>query len=328
MQKTKKQLLGLAGLAAVGVMTAVACAMPSPVSAYEPGYGPDADAAVGGGDVDVNVTVRNGLNQVIVKTPANNSSTAKSIVPVTYSYEESANILTQLVYENDEGTEVTVNVDDFNPTAAYGERSFEIDLSRYGLKEREYKLVITATDERGAKKVDTVLFSYKAVVIKPEEPSEPGKPETPSEDTNGDPIIRVEVNDDVDKVYVHIKDKDGNPAIVDENGKEVVIIVDAKDVDPETGELKIKLPFEKYGLKDGEYQIIVQGYDKNGNIVSQTDANIDYTFKVPETPDTPNTGSVLDSMNITRVDYIMTGIIVFGVVAAAALYLVGRKSRR
>lgn len=325
MQKTKKQLLGLAGLAAVGAMTAVAIAMPSQVSAYTEGV---TDKGSGSGDVNLNVTVRNGLNQVIVKTPANNSATAKSIVPVVYTYEESANVVAKLIYTDETGKEVQVEVDNFTPTDIAGTHSFDIDLTKYGLQNREYKLQITATDERGGTKVDTVTFSYNAVVVDPEEPSKPGEPLKPGESANGDPIINIEVSDEVDKVYVHVYDKNGKPVLVDKDGNEVVIVVDAKDVDPETGELKVKLPFEQYGVEDGEYKLVVIGKDKNGNDVSVVEAELDYAFREPEAPDTPNTGSLLDELNITRVDYIVTGVIVFGLVAGAALYLVGRKSRR
>lgn len=328
MQKTKKQLLGIAGLAAVGVMTAIAYTMPSPASAYEQGVN-DAPAT-SAGNVDLNVTVLDGMNQVTIKTPANGSATTKESVPVLYSYENASRIETYLQYTNNDGTKANVLIDNFTPTEVYGERSFTIDLSKYGLNDRQYTLLVRSYDGYGTPKDDTVNFSYRAIVVTPIEPGDPTDPTDPGNGSdNGDPVIDVEVSDDVDEIYVHIRDKDGKPAIVDKDGNEVIFKFTKDDIDPETGELRVKLPFEEYGLEDGEYSIVIVGKDKDGNDITVVTTTIDYTFvDNTKTPDTPNTGSVLDNLNITRVDYIITGIIVFGLVAGAALFLVSRKSRR
>jgi hypothetical protein len=49
----------------------------------------------------------------------------------------------------------------------------------------------------------------------------------------------------------------------------------------------------------------------------------------PITPDTPNTGMLsIGDLNISRIDYLVTGLIAFGVAAGFALALIYRKSRR
>ena len=75
MKKTKKQLLGLAGLAAVGIMTAVAYGMPAP----------DASAI---DNTTVNVQVSEGAPSNIFVSPRDGSETANAKVNVVTNYSQ------------------------------------------------------------------------------------------------------------------------------------------------------------------------------------------------------------------------------------------------
>ena len=69
----------------------------------------------------------------------------------------------------------------------------------------------------------------------------------------------------------------------------------------------------------------MDAYDKNGNIISVKTTPVEYT---PATPELPNTGSLVGGLNISRLDYIVTGLIAFALISGFAVYLALRKSRR
>lgn len=305
MQKTKKQLLGLAGLAAVGIMTAVAYAMPAAAAEDVP---PEDD-----GNIHLVVQIRNGANTARIISPEDSSFTTQEIVPVTYRYEEAEKIEVLVEYKDASGSTVSKLVDSYVPTTNAGERTFNLDLTRFDSLDNNYKLIIRAIDGRGSINEDTVTFGYRAVTSQPEKPAE-----------NGDPQVEIEVTEKVDKVVVQVYDEDGNPIFVDKDGKEEPIILDRSDIG-EDGKILVPLPFEKYGVEPGNYTVVSVAYDKDGQVISMSTSDVKYT---PNTPDTPNSGFTIGDLNISRVDYLVTGLIVFGTVAGFAIYLVCRKSRR
>lgn len=88
------------------------------------------------------------------------------------------------------------------------------------------------------------------------------------------------------------------------------------------------MPFGDYNAKDGKYTAVVVARSADGNTISMIRLDTNYAYVNPNVPDTPDTGFTINNLNITRVDYLVTGLIVFGMVAGFALYLVRRKSRR
>lgn len=305
MQKTKKQLLGLAGLAAVGIMTAVAYAMPAAAAEDVP---PEDD-----GNIQLTVEIRNGVNTARIISPEDGSITAQEIVPVTYRYEEAEKVEVLVEYKDANGYTVSKLVDSYVPTTNSGERTFSLDLTRFDSLDNNYKLIIRAIDGRGAVNEDTATFGYRAVTSQPEKPAE-----------NGDPQVEISVNEKVETVVVQVYDEDNNPLFVDEDGKETPIILSREDIGAD-GKVSIPLPFEKYGAAPGEYTAVIVAYDQDREVLSMDTYTIKYS---PITPDTPNSGFTIGDLNISRVDYLVTGLIVFGTVAGFAVYLVCRKSRR
>lgn len=305
MQKTKKQLLGLAGLAAVGVMTAVAYAMPAAAAEDVP---PADD-----GNINLVVEIRNGVNTARLVAPLDNSYTTAMVVPVAYRYEETEKVETLIEYKDANGYVVSKLVDSYVPTTASGERTFNLDLAKYSVKDEDYKLIVRAIDGRGSVNEDTVTFGYRAVT------SQPGKPAE-----NGDPQVGIDVNDKVETIVVQVYNEDDEPLFVDEEGKETPIVLNRSDIGAD-GKVNIPLPFEKYGAAPGEYTAVIVAYDQGNNVLSMNTYTIKYS---PNTPDTPNSGFTIGDLNISRVDYLVTGLIVFGTVAGFAIYLVCRKSRR
>lgn len=93
-----------------------------------------------------------------------------------------------------------------------------------------------------------------------------------------------------------------------------------------SGVSRVELPFEEYGLNDGDYRIEVYAYDRDGELLC-----IPYTFFVnyQTTPiPVPDTGGILQNTNISQTDYLITGLIVFGIVAVAGVIYMTKGNRR
>ena len=302
MKKTKKQLLGLAGLAAVGVMTAVAYGMPAP----------DASAI---DNTTVNVQVSEGAPSNVFASPRDGSETANAKVNVVTNYSQAKRLEFSLTYKDESGNTQTVALPSYTPSDDAGTYSFELDVAPYGFGEFALHTSVVGYDGV-ARETDTVSFTYNAAVVDTDQ----------GMDDNRDPIIGIEVSDSTKRVVVTVFDKDGNPAFVDENGNIVNIELDRSDIDPVTGKLLVTLPFEKYGAKAGTYTAVISAYDQDDKLLSMQTIYIEYS---PITPDTPNTGMLsIGDLNISRIDYLVTGLIAFGVAAGFALVLIYRKSRR
>lgn len=299
MQKTKKQILGLIGLAFVGLMTAVAYCLPAPTAAAE------------SANIDVVVTVHSDNTSITILQPADGAETSDGSTKVAVQYSEADRIDFRLTYTDADGQVQTINLPSYDPAEPNGTYEFDLDLSQYGYG--DFVLTTTASSADGSAHEDAVSFSYQSAVI-----GDGGTNE------DGNPVITIDPSDDVDHGDVQIYDKDGNPIFVDEDGNETPIVVDRDDIDPETGEIKVELPLDDYDVPEGEYTGVVITYDKDGNVIGRHT----FTFYYKPTPKLPNTGSVLANLNIARADYIITGLIFFGLVAGFAIYLIGRRSHR
>lgn len=323
MRKTKKQLLGLAGLAAVGIMTAVACTMPAPNAAAANEYGyecndndddPNNDCAKDDSGAQVQVTVIEGTPTVTTTSPRDGSTLVDPDVEVVTNFSEVTQIDYYLTYKDDSGNTQRVDLASYSPTDTAGSHRFNVNIAQYGYG--EYTLHTTAHGYNGATREDTVTFNYRAIRAE----------FTKDAADNGDPILKVTSNSDVDKLIISVYDKAGNPLLVDEDGKEIPLEISRDQIDSVTGEVLVTLPFEKYGAPAGEYTAVVIARNADGDTISLATATTNYKPIIPELPDTG--ANLFSSLNITRVDYLVTGLIIFGFVAGFALYLIFRKSRR
>lgn len=312
MQKTKKQLLGFAGLAIVGIMTAVAYAMPAPGAAAAEG-----DSASDDGQTTINVQVTEGNPSGFTLRPSDGSETVNPVISVETSFSQVKKIEYTLSYVDDDGKVQYIDMTPytFTPTTDSGIHKFDIDVSTYGYREYTLSTSVLGFDNV-PRETDTVKFSYSATVVDVNQ----GMAD------NHDPILGIQISQDVDHVNVIVYDKNGNPAFVDENGKPVTITLKRSDIDPTTGKLLVQLPFEKYGAKAGTYTAVVSAYDSSNKLLSMRTVQIEYK---PVTPETPNTGMLsIAGLNISGADYLITGLVAFAVAAGFALFLVYRKSRR
>ncbi len=311
MRKTRKQLLGLAGLAAVAIMTAVACGMPAPDAA--------AEGDEGSGNMSLTVRVNEANTSLRINSPRNNSSTIDHVVKASVDFSETNKLEYYLIQKQADGSEKRVDLPEHIPPQKNGTDNFDIDLDALGLTFGDIQFHAIAHGNNNTVRDDTSVFQYSAIEANFEGAEE-----------NRDPILGIRLNDKVDYVLVHIYDAKGNPLFVDENGDEVPIKLNRDEIDPTTGKILTTLPFEKYDAESGDYRAVVVAYNDADQILSMVTAAT--TYLTPEDaviPEIPNTGSLrIGNLNITRLDYLLTGLIAFAVVASFAIVLVYRKNRR
>lgn len=339
MRTTRKQLLGFAGLALVAVMTAVAYAIPAPNAAAE-GIDDEAIKFEASADVEVRVLPSPDRASIELSSPSDGMITNDGLINVSVAYGKVKNLAYTLTYKGDSGN-ITVYSANHTITAESGFDEFSINLkdlaavpgdSKFGT----YELTVAATTADGGTLEDRSTFEFVAIIARLET-------ETAE---NEDPIISISTNRGVHHMRVQLYNSKHEPMFVGADGTEEPLLIPTSDIDPVSGKVLVTLPFEKYGIEPGEYVAIVTAYSTDGREIGMATVDIAYTETPvdPEKPvdpskpvepskpgevETPNTGSTFFSdLNISKMDYLMTGLFVFGLVAGAGFYLIHRKTRR
>lgn len=331
MQKRKKQLLGLSGLAVVGLMTAVALSLPA--SAVD-------GAATGNQGTTVTVRVAENGASARITSPLRGAQLTVASTRATVATGNIAKLRATLTYKDVDGKTVEKTYPEIDATGQ-DSVSFNLDLP---LGETEYTLKVVATGVNGTVLDDTVTFTYRALSVV-------SKGETSKDH---DPIVRLTANDSVKTIQIQAYTQGSNPKeiFVGEGGASEALVLKRDALDA-SGQVAVTLPFTKYGAKAGTYEVVAIAYGEDNKIISMNRVTVKYNPSGtpgpvdpndpntpddpnnpnnpddPNTPDTPSTGSMLwDNLNISSMDYLLTGLIAFSVVAGFAVYLVFRKNRR
>lgn len=311
MRRTRKQLLGLAGLAAVGIMTVVAYGIPAPDAAAE-------DRSTSG-NMELHVMVNEANTSVSITAPRDNSSTINNIVAASTNYSETTKLEYYLTQKDSAGVEQRYNLPDYTPAQPNGTHNFDIDMQSLGLSFGDVQLHAVAYGYGNTVREDTVAFNYTAIEAVHEEIAE-----------NRDPILEITLNGEVSYLLVHAYNRAGVALFMDANGNAMPLRFTRASIDPATGRISATLPFEQYNAESGDYTAVVVAYNDADQILSMVTVPIEYlTADDAVIPEVPNTGSLrIGSLNITRLDYLLTGLIAFALVAGFAVFLVCRKNRR
>ena len=99
----------------------------------------------------------------------------------------------------------------------------------------------------------------------------------------------------------------------------------------------VVIPFSETNLPAGKYIIAVTALDENGNPL-QEPYDLIFNYRPVEVPDTgggsdadaPNTGGIMATLNVSKTDYLITGLLVFTIVGivGASVVLKERKTDR
>lgn len=316
MQKRRKRFLGACGFAAVMAITAVALAMPAP--------------GVEAADTTIVVTVGDtpAASYVHFSSPQDQEIINKSPLKVKAVANEVSNVTYSLSCAKGNGEQFQEVIKTFSGS---GTQEFDYDISSLNTSQADCTLRADATGADGGAVNDVVTFKYRSLYVEMKD----------EKAENGDPIADVRMSDDVYSLVVQVYDKNGNPVFVSKDGKEEPLTINRDQFNMDTLQLDVILPMAKYGAAAGEYDLVITAYGEDKKVVSMNTNHFTYDpGKSPvtpvdpdnpnggDTPDVPGTGSVLGNLNISRVDYILTGLIAFSAVVAFAVYLAFRKNRR
>lgn len=320
MKRKTKRLLGVFGLAMVVAMTAVAYALPTPEARAEDTIS-DSEAVT----IQVKV-VGPGSTANLVK-PANGEVVRSNIVPVEYTFQRMKTVLTNLSCTGANGAKVEQVVDTYNVSEedGTGTRKFNMNLNTWGVQaDATCRVFLTgkSTDDKDIRD-EGAAFEYRAInVDMGDSDDENNKPIT---DEKGDPEVTIGISDEVYSLLLQVYDESGKPVFVKGDVEEPILV--SRDMfDLKNGNYKLNLPMSKYGAKSGWYELVAIAYGQDGKEVISM--NVYRFYYDAKTPNVPGTGTVMENLNISRADYVVTGLIAFGAVAMFGVYLVARKSRR
>lgn len=311
--KKRKQLLGILGLIAVFAMTAIAYSLPT--------YAESVESATGETTIQVTVTgpgysltilsPQDGETIAANATNGNISLTAKT----SQAHLSKVQYLMTCVDENGAQSSAEV-VSDVTEATGNNEAVLSIP-ARTG--NNDCTLVTRGLDSKGAEvTTDQVSFSFRAMSVT----------FTGKYDEFGNPEVSVITTSDTDHVVLQVYDKQGNPIFVNKNGNQEPIDI-TKDMFTvlDNGNLSytMYLPMNKYQAPTGSYDLVSVAYKDDGSVSSM---NVNDFYYDPGAAGVPSAGSVIKDLNISRADFIVTGLIMFAAMSGFALFLIFRKRKQ
>ena len=297
MQIRKKHLLGLGGLALVTAAFAYAITIP----AEDPG------ATSVSGQVKISVNVYGEDPEVRITSIKDGEVTLDSNINIGVIYAVADQLDYQLCKNYGTADQYCASLGEYAtyiPTTSpeSGERAFTFDLdSDPKLGFGDYVLRVVNHSGSGTVE-DTVSFKYVPIKIT-----------TVGEAENGDPIVEVEYSSKLSSFEIQAYDDQGyllfdNPLSYEATGCKENVCTQ-----------RITLPFASYGATTGEYTVAVTGKDSSGAAIKSQKASTKVDYKAPDAPEVPKTGGLLGNLNISRADYLITGLIVFGLATIFAV---------
>lgn len=295
----RKNILGILGLIAVAIITAIASTMPAPGANA-------ADNLAASTTIVVNV-VNDRVPTASITNPSDGDIVTNNNINVNFDFTNSdAAVLTVKNNTTGDTGEIPVTLETDS-----GSASVPVDLDEYGSFGNFTFTVKTTADDYFAE--DSVNIDYVVLDVE-----DAGKAE------NDDPIIDiVKYSDKIDILLIQAyKQSDGEP-LFDPEFPQLIAELNADGT--------IVLPFEDNNAENGKYLIVVTGYtvDEGGNPdveIGMDSVLIDYQ-REEEPIVVPDTGELLKNLNISQTDYIITGVIVFMIITGGVLVYM-KKSRR
>ena len=311
MKRVQKNILGISGLVLVAGMTACAAIMPSPSA-----------SAMTTSLTDTLVVKVVEDQPVVHLTSDEGSDITNPSYTYSISYNYARSVVITLTYTDPEGNTHTAEVyRDDNADYDYKELLDQrIDLSNLTFSDGttpgygSYKLEATTISIDGDERFDVLTFDYVPVVGKI------------TADENGNPYVVVtEVSDEADLLVV----KTSNGTVVGEkyvdlDGTSVgTLSVQALD-----SEIWIPLDLSQVGCQEQLYLYAYHIEADNSQTLLYSRPYL-MTTTCPEVPDTgaPDTGGLFQNLNISKEDYLITGLIVFFVLGVVALGIVARNRK-
>lgn len=309
MKAKHKKVLGILGLVLVVATTIFAATIPSP----------GASAATSVTD-HLLVRVTSVVPNIEITDINDGETTTTSDQPFTVDYENVTNITVTLEYTDENGETQTVVLDDFAPGEQTGSKDYNLSSELENLGYGDYTITVRGTGNDGVYDEKTIEFSYLPVVAEATEDKDTGVVEV---ELDYAPDDGTPDGGDVASLEINVYDEDGN--LVEELSPITVIA-------PEN---KVELPFADLGLEPGEYTLEIKAYDADGNELYK-DFSLKIKYGVDEegeeedivVPSTADTGGLFQNLNISKSDYLITGMIIFLMVAISGAIVIAKSGKR
>ena len=308
MKKTHKKILGFAGLAVVAATTAVAVALP----------GPEASAATSSSMTDnISVRVVGHSPEITILAPPSGSTSSNPEQEVKFDYQGVSNVVVKIEYTDLDGVKTTATIDSITMSEDdYGTYDNVFNMLNLGFGYGDFVLTVEGDGAVGADS-DSVSFGYYPVDSGIEQ-------DTKEDDKKGDGG-----GDDGDYKINFDFDEDGGAKMI---GADVTITDQGGDtkaffkVDPFPVD-SIDVSLSDYGLPSGVYTITVRvEYEYKGKTYYQYfKYTVNYKAKSVKTPDT---GGLFGGLNISKSDYLTTGLLVFGFVGIVGFAVIAKKGKK
>ncbi len=294
MKRKQKRLFGFFGLALVAVITVFAAALP----------GPETSATSTVTDT-VTVRVVGSDTHASIDSPASGTTIVGPTQTITYDYENIGVVTITLEYTDENGNTQVVPLQVIDADYQAGSGQYPLNLESYGYG--DYIIRIHGEDNEGIYYDDAIRLAYYPVTGIAEQ------------NNNDEGLVDVtlnydENNDDINNFLINVYDSEGN----------LIEGLSPTTVTPPNRTLQ--LDFGSLGLEDGLYTITITAYDANGNALHTPYAlSVNYTTTPVPVPDT---GGLFQNTNISSTDYLITGIIIFGLVAVAGVMFILKDNKK
>lgn len=298
MKKTSKRILGIAGLTLVAAMTVFAALLPgNGASAVD--TSPITD--------EVEVRVVGSVPKVTITHPESGSVFVEPEQYFTFDFENDNVVTAEVHYTDASGEEHTYLIDtlypDYQPGSS-GKYMLDLMSSQYGYG--DYKIVVKGTGFDGVVAEDTVEFTFTPVSATVENVTDDGTYE-----------IKLHYDPDAEDLDTIILN------VYDEHGNLVEVLSPTSVKSPGTD---AELPFGKNGLESGKYTVEVIAVNAEGEpLAAPYIFVIDYTAPGEGgggVAPAPDTGRFFGALNASSADIILTGVMVFMVVAIVAVGII------
>lgn len=293
MKKTPKRILGFLGLAVVAVMTVFAAIMPSPEV-----------TATSSATESIVVRVLPSSPSVTIISPVSGSNFAKAEQIIKFEYSMIGDLLTTMEKDMSPATPQIYPIYGGNQSFVAGDKSFNIDFSEAQYGYGDYTLKVIGQGQGGLFDDDASTFHFYPVVATVEEDPATGK------------IYAVieydDKNTDIDYFTIDVYDE-----------KNDLVIFFPR---VEKGTKRVELPFAEKNLSEGRFSVSTTAFDfSNSKIYKSYDELFMY-----QPINVPNTGGLFAGLNISKSDYLITGLIVFFVAGLAGVVFItrGKSSRK
>ena len=303
MKKTQKKIFGFLGLVLVVAITFLAACLPSSETSAISTMTDTLTVRVVSSAADVNLT-----------SPESGTVTTEAEHVFALNYANVSRVTLILSKTELDGTVNTFTLATYDVDFGVGEEQYSINLQDPTFGFGEYVIKLQGEGTGGMADEDSVAFSYYPVVAEVIEDEDTGNLSLgldyqayDSSDPSGP--------GKVSEIEISVYDEGGNLV----EGLSPIMVTP-----PATS---VRLPFEDYDLPSGKYTIKTTAYDKDGNELYKAYINHVIQNAVP----VPDTGSPFKALNISRADYLITGIIIFlltGIFGAVFIAKRQKKSSR